>query len=157
MKTSPVQLVPAGLLLLALCVAALWAVLQVGGAQAKAAAAGKAHAEHVQAVARVKAEHVTLGASKALGPAIDQALRDAGIPLEKNQLTSPLPVREEGGIKREETEIVLVEVSLRQSLQFMQGLGRQVPGLQWSAFQLSATRGNAGDLWTLRVTASRVK
>ena len=157
MKTFRTQLIAAGLLFAVICLAALWAVLQVGEARVKAEVAETAHAKHAQAVARVKAEHTTIGVSKELGPAIEQALREASIPLEKNQLTSPLPVREEGGIKREETEIVLVEVTLRQSLQFMQGLGRQVPGLQWSAFQMSAARGGAGDLWTLRVTASRVK
>lgn len=157
MKSFRTQLIAAGLLLAALCLAALWAVLQVGEAQARAESAESAHAKRAEAVARVKAEHTTVGAPKELGTAIELALREAGIPLEKNQLTSPLPAREEGGVKREETEIVLVEVSLRQSLQFMQNMGKQVPGLQWSAFQMSVARGAAGDLWTLRVTASRVK
>ncbi len=151
------QLTLAGLILGVLVIAAGWATLQVGHAADQAQEAAKKHAGRAQAVARIKAEYPGGGSVKELGPAIEQALREANIPLAKNQLTSPLPVREDGGIKREETEIVLTEVSLRQSLLFMQGLGKQVPGLQWSAFQMSAARGSASDLWTLRVTASRVK
>lgn len=137
----------------ALALLAGWTIQQASAAADEAKVAANAHALRAAAVARVRAQPGA-GAPRAIGPAIEAALRSCGISLDHHQLTSPLPRRTDSNMPREETEIVLKELTLRQALQFNQALLREVPGLSATAFHLAAPK-DAGDSWTVRLTVSR--